>query len=87
MTERHPKATPAMILLDESVRRRMEKLKPPYEAEAIICMKTSEVTGWFDDDELSLCSGCGDEVRYRPYMPALPKLCLDCAGMRGGPFG
>lgn len=83
----HPKATEAMKLIDEGVRRSMEALKPPYEAEAIVCMKVDEVLGWFDDDLLGNCEHCGAEVRFRPYMPPLPKTCLDCAGMRGGFFG
>lgn len=45
---------------------------------AIVCMG-DDGPQYFDDDKLDDCMECGRVVRYRPYMPDLPKVCAPCA--------
>lgn len=74
MSERARKA------IDDAVRKSVEE-GYGKDATAIVCRRADE-PGSFDDDRFDVCKRCGVEVRYRPYMPVLPKICLDCAGLR-----
>lgn len=71
----------ARKIIDDMVRRAVEE-NGPGDAEAVVCRRADE-PAIFDDDLFTVCSECGVDVRYRPYMPDLPKICLDCAGLRG----
>lgn len=36
----------------------------------------------FSDNEFGVCSKCGCEIMFRPYMPKRPpKICIECAGI------
>ena len=75
---RNPNA--AARIIDEMVKAAMEGVGTG-DADAIVCMRADTEPGTFDDDLIGVCFKCGTKVRYRPYMPALPKICLDCAGL------
>lgn len=72
MDERAKKA------IDDAMREVMAKADYP-EATAIVCM-AEDSPSHFDDDKFDDCMECGRIVRYRPYMPDLPKVCVSCAG-------
>lgn len=68
-----------MKIIDDMVRKHMLTVDAS-EAEAIVCMPADQGEA-FEDDLFGECKGCGVKVRYRPYMPNLPKLCMECAGL------
>lgn len=48
----------------------------------VVTVRRAGTKDYFPDDEFCACHDCGAEVRYRPYMPPLPKICLQCFGDR-----
>lgn len=48
------------------------------QADCVLCVRKS-VPAMFADDLFGVCMECGEEVRFRPHAPKLPKLCSVCA--------
>lgn len=69
----------AAKIIDDAVRQMIEEAGPT-DATAIVCNPKDHGGVYFDDDLFDTCKTCGVEVRYRPYMPDLPKVCIECVG-------
>ena len=51
-------------------------------ADVVVCMRLTQPL-LMPDNEIGLCSECGEAIQYRPYVPKLPrKMCLECIGPR-----
>jgi len=51
-------------------------------ADVVACMRLTQPL-LMPDNEIGLCSECGEAIQYRPHVPKLPrKMCLECIGPR-----
>jgi hypothetical protein len=66
-------------MIDDAMRKAVEN--GAYDKGTILVCVDALGEG-FDDDEFIECAGCGNRVRFRPYMPKhLKKICIDCVGV------
>lgn len=54
------------------------------QADILVCVRLTSPL-MLSDNEIGLCSECGEAIQHRPHVPKSPrKMCLECAGQLVG---